>query len=131
MAWDPVLVEIDANHVLVSSDGTLRDHHQLDMSPRMAGEIREGYRCINCLEEFEPHGLKPWPKNCPMCKFEVSDKQARRFGMEFVGNVHVGPTTSIEDELLIAEEMLERQRYAQLEHDIAVRKPQIIIPRTW
>jgi len=126
-AWDPVLVEPDGEHVLVSEDGTLRDHHNLIMTERMAGEIRDGYRCIQCLEGFE----EAWPKQCPVCKFAVSDKQARRFGMEFIGNIRTCPSTSIEDELQIAEEMLARERYKQLENDIAVRKPSIIIPRTW
>ena len=82
-------------------------------------------QCIQCLEPFE----EAWPERCPACKFAVRDKQAQRFGQEYVGNIRVGPSTSIEDELAIAEEMVEREE--RKKNDVSVRKPSIIIPRTW
>lgn len=123
--WDPVLVEPDPDHLLVSSDGTVREHHNLILSEDMSGQVQSGYRCIQCLEPFE----EAWPERCPACKFAVRDKQAQRFGQEYVGNIRVGPSTSIEDELAIAEEMVEREE--RKKNDVSVRKPSIIIPRTW
>lgn len=120
--WDPVELEPDPDHLIVGSDGSVREHVNQIMSPRMVGEVREGYRCIQCLEPFDV----PWPRECPVCKYAVSDKQATRFGQEFVGNIRMGPSTTIEEELAIAEEMLERESHAAI-----VSKPNIIIPSMW
>lgn len=116
--WDEVIVEPDPDHVVISSDGKVRSHNNLIMSDRMVGEVRSGYRCINCLEGFE----EAWPKQCHVCKFEVSEKQARRFGMEFIGNVRVGPSVSLEEELAALAELEERENRF-------VEKPSIIVPR--
>jgi len=107
--------------MIISSDGTFREHNNLIMSERMVGEIREGYRCINCLEEVDD---KPWPAKCHICGFAISDKQAQRFGMEYVGNIRLGPSTSIEDELAIAEEHLARER-----RELIISKPNIFVPK--
>ena len=46
---------------------------------------------------------------------------------EFVGTVKVGPSTTLDDERAIMNEMRERRRIET--HGIDVFKPQIIVPR--
>lgn len=111
LLWEPVLLEPDPDHILIRSDGTVAEHFNQIMSEDMAGQIRDGYRCINCLEPFLDGA---WPEECPVCEYRVKARQAERFGLEFQGSVRVGPSTSIDDELAIAEEMVQRQELAQL-----------------
>lgn len=120
--WDPVELEPDPDHVVIGSDGTVREHVNHIMSERMVGEVQSGYRCIQCLEFFE----EAWPEKCHVCGFAVSDKQGTRFGREFVGNIRLGPSTTTEEELAIAEEMLARE-----ERRVLISKPNIIVPSLW
>jgi hypothetical protein len=56
--------------------------------------LRLGYACIKCLEVFEV----PWPERCPTCGAPIRKEQAAYFEREFVGDVHLGPTTSLDEE---------------------------------
>jgi hypothetical protein len=93
------------------------------MSEAMTGQVREGYRCIQCLEPFEV----AWPESCTACGYAVSARQPERFGQEFVGTVRLGPSTSIDDELAIAEEMI--QRRALEETGFRRTRAGVVIPR--
>lgn len=123
----PVEIEDDTENVLVRADGEIRRHVLLIFEEEDVERIRTGYCCLNCGESQVDHGA-PFPEKCYLCGFEMRDKQRERFAKEFQGNVRVGPSTSNEDELAIAEEMLERQRYAEMGFDVKTRKPQIWVP---
>lgn len=105
-------MEPDPEHVLVSEDGSIREHYNMIYSADDVERIRLGYCCIHCGESQVDHGA-PMPEACWVCGFQMRDKQAKRFAQEFVGELRVGPSTSIEEELAIAEEMLERQQLAK------------------
>jgi hypothetical protein len=119
-------MEPDHEHVLVSADGSMRDHFNMVYSADDAERIRTGYCCINCGESQVDHGA-PFPASCWVCGYEMRDKQTERYGMEFRGNVRLGPSTTIDEELAIAEEMVERQKLAKL----GMKKTSSIIVPGW
>lgn len=121
----PVAMEPDPDHVLVSSDGSMREHVNMIYSAEDIGRIRTGYCCIHCGESQVDHGA-PFPASCWVCGFQMRDKQAQRFAKEFVGEIRVGPSTSIDEELAVAEELVERQ---QLAREGMKRTGSIVVPR--
>lgn len=109
----------------MSSDGSLREHFNLIFSPEDTDRIRLGYVCLNCLESQVDHGA-PFPEACWVCGFQMRDKQRARFAQEFVGDMRVGPSTSLEDELALMEELHERR---QLANAGLKRTGSILVPR--
>lgn len=65
------------------------------------GMIREGRKCVNCMEVFKtPDGLSyAWPTACPVCNFPVAAKQAEVLNQEYMGEIRVGPSTSDTEEI--------------------------------
>lgn len=57
--------------------------------------LRHGYVCIQC---YEPHE-QPMPETCSLCGFEMERLQRQVFVNEFLGEEHIGPSTSLADEL--------------------------------
>jgi hypothetical protein len=116
----PIEMEEDPEPVLVSSDGRLREHYNLIYTADDAERIRLGYCCIHCGESQVGHGGKPFPEECAVCHYPMNSQQRERFAQEFIGNVRLGPSTSIEEELEIAEQMVRGER---------TTKSGIIVPR--
>lgn len=115
----PVSIDEDPEHVLIQSDGEIRRHYTLVFSPEDCERIRLGYCCLNCGESQVDHGA-PFPEECWVCHFPMRAKQAERYASEFVGEMKVGPQTSIQDEMEIAREFVERENHKP--------KPSIIVP---
>jgi hypothetical protein len=69
------------------------------LSPEDIERARHGYICLKCLEPLET----PWPERCPVCGAPIRTEQAAYLAREF-GEVRVGPTTTLEDELAGLEE---------------------------
>lgn len=122
----PVATEEDPDHVVVTADGQIRRHYNQIFSDRDTERIRTGYCCINCGESQYGQDECPFPEKCWLCGFEMRERQLARFAQEFVGTIRVGPSTSIEDELAIAEEMVARERRKAL-----ISVPSIVIPRSF
>lgn len=106
----PIATEPDPEHVLVSSDGRVREHLNLIYDVHDCERIRLGYCCIHCGESQVGHGGEVFPEKCAVCHYPMRDQQRARFAKEFVGNVRVGPSTSHDEELEIAEQMLRDER---------------------
>lgn len=123
----PVEVEDDTNNVLVRADGEVRRHVLLIFEEEDVERIRTGYCCIRCGESQVDHGA-PFPPNCYLCGYAMRARQLEDFGKEFEGNVRVGPTTSIDDELAIATEAVEREEWLKDKNNVLKRKPQIWVP---
>lgn len=121
----PIATEEDTEHVLVSSDGSIRKHYNYIYSEEDAERIRLGYCCIQCGESQVGHGGQVFPERCAVCGFRMRDLQRDRYAKEWLGHVRVGPSTSIEEELAIAEELLAKQ----MNSPIWEAKPSIIVPR--
>ncbi len=63
--------------------------------------IREGRKCLNCMEVFKtPDGMSlAWPTWCPVCEYPVASRQAHDLGKEYLGEVRVGPRSSDTEEI--------------------------------
>ena len=116
----PLHVDSDDDHVLVHRDGSIRDAANVVLEEFDVGRIRAGYVCANCLE-VQDH---PFPKECWVCKFPMADRQAEYVAKAYKGNTRMGPSSSLEDELALLEELEHRQK-----REARVSVPQIIVPR--
>ena len=68
---------------------------QLSLSPIDIERMRAGYVCAKCFEPFE----QAWPERCHVCGAPIRTAQAEYFAREYAGEIHLGPSTSLEDEL--------------------------------
>lgn len=93
--------------------------------PEDMERMRAGYVCAQCFEDLDT----AFPDHCPVCGFAMRDEQAAFIAKRFVGDVWVGPSTTLEDEQAIMLEMRERAYREARGNDIAIAKPQIILPR--
>lgn len=64
------------------------------LKPEDIERARLGYLCLKCLEPFE----RPWPELCHVCGAPIRREQAAYFAREFGGEIHFGPSTSLEEE---------------------------------
>lgn len=70
--------------------------------------IRLGYVCIACLQCHE----RPYPEFCALesCRFPIRALQDQAFEHLYLGEMDVGPSTTLADEWEMAKEEVERQR---------------------
>lgn len=108
----PIAAEDDPDHVIINSRYETRRAHTLVYTQDDTNRLREGYCCINCGESQVGHE-GPMPENCWLCGYEMRAKQAERFAKEFKGTLRIGPSTSIDEELAIAEEYVRREELKQ------------------
>ena len=66
--------------------------------------VRLGYVCIICLEPHEQHH----PAHCQVCPFPMRAIQDEVFEEMYEGEVQVGPSTTLAEEMEIAQEIVER-----------------------
>jgi hypothetical protein len=59
-----------------------------------AGRLCFGHSGL-CAEPFET----PFPETCSVCGYEVRENQARDYAIEFQGEKHIGPSTSMRQEM--------------------------------
>lgn len=74
------------------------------LTPRQVERVRLGYVCINCLEQ---HPV-PYPEKCHVCPFPMREIQDRVFEGMYLGEVRVGPSTNLDEEMEIAQEIVDR-----------------------
>ena len=67
--------------------------------------IRAGYVCVMCLEPHE----SPFPDACSLCGYAMKARQTKDMEVEFAGSEHVGPATTLSDELARLDETSERR----------------------
>jgi len=89
------------------------------------GRIQAGYVCLQCKEDLDT----PFPDECPVCRYRMSERQAEDFAKQFKGRTHIGPSTTLEEEREIMVYLREKeQRERELRHGIDIVKPQIVVP---
>lgn len=114
--------EHDEEQLVVNSAGEIRHDVMVIMHPEDVEAMRAGYYCAKCYEAQD----KPFPEKCWMCGFPMSDKQSEFLAKGYRGNIRVGPSSSLEDELAFMEEWEEKQRREQ--RDSILRPTQIWLP---
>lgn len=76
-------------------DGRVHGEVEITFDAETIERMRAGYLCVKCLEPFE----QAWPVRCNTCGAPIRDKQAEYFAREFGGAEHLGPRTSMQDEI--------------------------------
>ena len=117
----PLAVENDEGYVEIRSDGTVRRASRVILEPDDIGRMQAGYVCAKC---WEPHQI-PFPQECRICGFHMSDRQGEFLAKAYKGNERVGPSTTLEDELALLDETEERMK----REEWGASAPQIIVPR--
>lgn len=125
-SWrDPVKlvgVEESEDEILLMADGTFRSAPHVILTERDTGRVRGGYVCIKC---YEPHE-HAFPDKCSLCGFPMRERQAERFAKEFKGATRVGPSTTIDEEMQIAEEWVRERRLR--EQGLKTTQSGIVVP---
>jgi len=76
-------------------DGRVQGEVEISFDAETVQRMRSGFMCVKCLEPFE----QAWPERCHVCGAPIRTEQAEYFAREFGGEVHLGPTTSLEEEI--------------------------------
>ena len=117
---------LDTEAVMVMPDGRRMQKTNFGLKEEDVEAIRQGYVCVKCMERF----TSPFPDECSVCKFPMREHQAEEFAKDFRGEVRFGPSTSLDEERGIMNEMREREAYERaLALGITIPKPSIIVPR--
>jgi hypothetical protein len=118
----PVIAEgqdVDLDAYTRMPDGRLMQRTVFGLSRDRVEQIRQGYICIKCLEEYS----SPFPDECMVCRFPMRTRQTEEFAKDFRGDIRFGPSTSLEEEYEIAEEMIQREAYEK------ARRLGLILPK--
>lgn len=118
----PLAVELDTENVVINSAGEVRQDYRVILKEEDVGRMKAGYVCARCLETQE----RPFPKQCWICKFPMSDRQSEFIAKAYQGSVRVGPSTSLADELAALDEWEEQQE--ALQRDEIHRPTQVLLP---
>ena len=108
----PTMVLIP-NDAVIEEPNTGRRMKDVDqvITEDMMGAIIDRMMCLRCKEPFEI----PNPINCPVCGYEVRDRQALDAGMELTGDRHVGPSKPLAE---FMEDLQDRQLASAFEKKI-------------
>jgi hypothetical protein len=90
-----VVLSVEPGDEVMLAGGRLLRSTKITFDRESTERIRHGYACIKCLAVFE----RPWPINCRDCGAPIRERQADYFLREYGGTVHLGPSTSLADEL--------------------------------
>ena len=97
-------VEEDAN----SADMIAGEWHRgirFTLDAESLARLRAGYACLMCLEPHE----QPFPDACSLCGYAIAARQTKDMEIEFAGLEHVGPATTMADELARLDDTHERR----------------------
>lgn len=121
--WKRIVVEPDQGVGEVLPDGRIFAGVNVAMADDDVEAIRQGYKCINCWENFD----HAWPETCFVCGFAVRHRQAERFGHDYAGWEHdlrTGPVWDrIADQL---EERRERRAFEQRAAESGISVPRAL-----
>ena len=118
----PLAVEEDEDYVQLHSDGSWRAAPKIIHSKETIGAMRAGYVCAKCWENHD----RPFPEQCNACRFPMKDRQSEYLAKAYQGEIQMGPSASLEDELAAMEELEKRKA-----REATVSAPQIIVPRVF
>ncbi len=122
----PVAVDESTDELVFFEDGRPpRSPVRVTLTEFDMGRLRAGYICLQCKEDLD----NAFPDECPVCHYKMATRQAEDFATQFKGTIHVGPSTTLEDEREIMQEMRRREaRERELHFGLDIVKPQIIVP---
>lgn len=122
----PQATDLDPEAVTVFPDGRVMQKTTFGLTREQVERIRAGYTCIKCLEDFDT----AYPDECSVCHFPMRERQQEEFAKDFRGEIRYGPSTTLDEERGIMNEMREREAYERaIRLGISIPKPSIVVPR--
>lgn len=119
--WNRIVVETDQGVGDVLPDGRILAGINVAMNDDDVEAMRQGYKCINCWENFD----HAFPNTCFLCGFPCKTMQSERFAHDYKGwapDLRTGPNWDrLADEL---EERAERRAFEK-----RASESNIIVPR--
>jgi hypothetical protein len=108
----PVKVEHDTEAYDVKSTGEVMRGIRWTLRKEDLDRVREGYACLNCLEPFETSRRIG---HCPVCQYDLS---GTLYDLEWNdrGGEHVGPATTLHDEVERVTEESARKHFRKDAH---------------
>lgn len=100
-----VIWEEDTENVLVHSDGRITRAMLGIVPDDQFPLLTQGYACAQCFTRLDV----AYPEHCPTCAFPMRERQSAYIAKAYVGNVKTGPSTTLEEEQLIMQEMRARE----------------------
>lgn len=117
---------LDTEAVMVMPDGRRMQKTNIGHTRETIEAMRAGYICVKCMERFS----SPFPDECSVCHFPMRDHQLEEFAKDFRGETRFGPSTSLDEERGIMNEMREREAHERaIALGIKIARPSIIVPR--
>lgn len=95
---------------VVDSNGNVSLGINWVLSPDEFEQVRQGYRCLQCMEPLQP----AFPEKCPLCSYEVRSRQTIDLMRDHRGEHRYGPTP-LEDIEALEQERAERDKPGWLE----------------
>lgn len=118
--------DIDHVSVAIMPDGRVFQRTVHGLTEEQIGRIRAGYTCVKCYEDY----TDAFPDECAVCKFPMREQQSAEFAKDFRGDIAFGPSTSLDEERGIMNEMREREAHERrIALGLTIPKPSIIVPR--
>lgn len=122
----PTASDLDPESYMVMPDGRAMQRTVLGLTEEQVSRIRQGYICIKCYEELDT----AFPDECPVCHFPMRERQSEEFAKDFRGDIRFGPSTTLDEERGIMNELREREAYERaIKLGLTIPKPSIIVPR--
>ena len=122
----PQAHDVDVDSYTVMTDGRLMQRTVWGLTEEQVGRIQAGYTCVKCLEDHD----EAFPARCSVCKFPMRDHQTEEFAKDFRGEIRFGPSTTLDEERGIMNELREQEAYERaVALGLKIPKPSIIVPR--
>lgn len=110
----------------IMPDGRVFQRTVFGLTEEQVERVRQGYVCVKCLEDH----TSPFPTECAVCKFPMAEKQAEEFAKDYRGGIAFGPSTTLDEEREIMNDMREREAHERrIALGLTIPKPSIIVPR--
>lgn len=118
--------DLDPESVMIMPDGRVMQRTVVGLSREQVERMRAGYICVKCFEDLDT----AFPEHCPVCKFPMREHQAAEFAKDFRGEIAFGPSTTLDEERGIMNELREREAHERaLRLGLTIPKPSIIVPK--
>lgn len=118
--------DIDPESVTIMPDGRVMQRTVIGLSREQVERMRAGYICVKCYEDLDT----AFPEHCPVCRFPMREQQTAEFAKDFRGDIAFGPSTTLDEERGIMNEMRERAAHERaLALGLKIAKPSIIVPK--
>ena len=112
MSWhDPIIpIAVEEKKSKGRWDAAVQDFRReivWTLSASDFDRIREGYACLNCLQVHDA----PFPSQCSLCGYAIEEKQRKDIEWQHEGYKHIGPSTTLKEELDRLDDEAERMRW--------------------